>query len=65
MKQNSAQNTKCRALTCYWQCSGRNDIDFEEWVEMDLQYIREAGVLTDLRIILKTFSAVIKSDGAY
>lgn len=52
-------------LTCYWQCSGRNDIDFEEWVEMDLQYIREAGVLTDLRIILKTFSAVIKSDGAY
>lgn len=52
-------------LTCYWQCSGRNDIDFEEWIEMDLQYIREASLLTDIRIILKTFSAVVKSDGAY
>lgn len=52
-------------LTCYWQCSGRNDIDFEEWIEMDLQYIREASLLTDLRIMMKTFSAVVKNDGAY
>lgn len=52
-------------LTCYWQCSGRNDIDFEEWIEMDLQYIKDMSLLTDLRIMWKTFSAVAKNDGAY
>jgi len=51
-------------LTCYWQCSGRNDIPFDEWIELDLKYIREASLWTDLKIILKTFSAVISADGA-
>lgn len=52
-------------LTCYWQCCGRNNISFDEWIEMDLRYIREAGILTDAKLILKTFGAVIRSDGAY
>ncbi|MCM1216743.1 MAG: sugar transferase [Lachnospiraceae bacterium] len=52
-------------LTCYWQCSGRNDIPFDEWVELDLKYIREAGILTDLRIILRTVGSVIGGRGAY
>lgn len=51
-------------LTCYWQCSGRNNISFDKWIEMDLQYIREAGVWTDIKILWKTFGAVIHGDGA-
>lgn len=52
-------------LTCYWQCCGRNDIPFDEWMEMDMRYIREAGIWTDCKLILKTFTAVLRSDGAY
>ena len=52
-------------LTCYWQCCGRNNILFEEWMELDLKYIREAGILTDLKLIIKTIGAVLRSDGAY
>lgn len=53
-----------QGLTCYWQCSGRNNIGFVEWVELDLKYIRERSFLTDLKIILKTFGAVFTMDGA-
>ncbi len=52
-------------LTCYWQCCGRNDISFDEWMEMDMRYIREAGIWTDCKLIFKTFTAVLRSDGAY
>ncbi len=52
-------------LTCYWQCCGRNDIPFDEWMELDLKYIREAGFWTDFKLILKTVGAVLRSDGAY
>lgn len=52
-------------LTCYWQCCGRNDIAFDEWMELDLKYIREAGILTDCKLILKTVKAVVRSEGAY
>lgn len=52
-------------LTCYWQIGGRSDTSFEEWVDLDLKYIGEAGVLTDLRTILKTVPAVLRGKGAY
>ena len=52
-------------LSCYWQISGRAGITWEEWVEMDFQYIRDASILTDLKIILKTVPAVLKGEGAY
>lgn len=52
-------------LTCYWQCSGRNDIPFDQWVEMDLKYIREASLWVDFKIILKTVKAVVRNTGAY
>lgn len=52
-------------LTCYWQCSGRNDIAFNEWMEMDLRYISEASFLTDMKIIIKTFGSVMRGKGAY
>lgn len=51
-------------LTCYWQCSGRNDIPFDEWMELDLKYIQEASFWVDLKIIFKTVEAVIKGNGA-
>ena len=53
-----------QGLTCYWQCSGRNNISFEEWMEMDIRYIRERSLWTDLKIILKTIPAVLSGDGA-
>ena len=53
-----------QGLTCYWQCSGRNNLSFEEWVELDLKYIRERGLWTDIKIILKTVPAVLSGDGA-
>jgi len=52
-------------LTCIWQISGRADIEWEQWVELDLKYIREMNMLTDLAIILKTVPVVLSGDGAY
>ncbi len=52
-------------LACYHECMGRNLIkDFDQWVEMDLWYIRERGLWTDAKIILKTIGAVITRKGA-
>ena len=51
-------------LTCYWQCSGRSNIGFDEWMELDIKYINERSALTDLKLIFKTIPAVLKHDGA-
>ena len=42
-------------LTCYWQVMGRNEIDFEDWMELDLKYIRERSLWVDIKLIVKTF----------
>jgi len=42
-------------LTCYWQVLGRNDIEFKEWMELDIKYIKERGMWIDIKLILKTF----------
>lgn len=52
-------------LSCYWQVSGRSDIPFDEWMKLDVKYIKEMSLLTDIKIILLTFPAVLKGDGAY
>lgn len=52
-------------LTCYWQVSGRNDVKFDEWMEMDCRYIEDAGLWTDAKIIAKTISVVLRGKGAY
>ena len=52
-------------LTCYWQISGRSTIDFDGMLALDERYIRERGVLTDLKILVLTIPAVIRGDGAY
>ncbi|KZM58301.1 multidrug MFS transporter [Geobacillus stearothermophilus] len=51
--------------TGLWQVSGRNDLGFNEMVELDLKYIRERSILYDLKIILKTIKIMIKPNSAY
>ncbi len=51
-------------LTCLWQVSGRNDIGFEDWVRMDLEYIDTWSLSGDLRILARTVPAVLSGTGA-
>lgn len=46
-------------ITCYWQISGRNNIDFDEWVELDLKYIKERNLFKDIYIILMTLPVLL------
>lgn len=51
-------------LTCYWQIQPhRNELTFEEWMELDIQYIQDRSFLTDWKIIFRTVGAVIGMDG--
>ena len=52
-------------LTCYWQIGGRANIKWDEWVELDLNYIEDMSLWTDLKMIVKTVPAVFDSEGAY
>lgn len=52
-------------LTCYWQIMGRSNLSFQEWMELDHRYLREMGLWTDLKILIKTPMAVIRGEGAY
>lgn len=52
-------------LTCIWQISGRSDIGFEQWIDMDLDYIRTWTPSMDVKILLLTIPAVILGRGAY
>jgi lipopolysaccharide/colanic/teichoic acid biosynthesis glycosyltransferase len=51
-------------LTCIWQTSGRNDLDFDEWMRLDNKYIRERDTLKDLKLKLKTIEVMISGKGA-
>ncbi len=51
-------------ITCIWQIDGRSEVSWDEWVEMDLQYISEMGLWTDLKILLGTIGAVLYKVGA-
>lgn len=52
-------------LTCIWQVSGRSEVGFEEWVRMDIEYQRKRSILFDMRLVMKTFGAVLSGRGAY
>lgn len=52
-------------ITCYWQIAGRSHIGFQEWMRLDLEYIRNRSLVTDIKIMLKTIPAVIARKGAY
>jgi exopolysaccharide biosynthesis polyprenyl glycosylphosphotransferase len=51
-------------LTCLWQISGRNNIDFERWMQLDLEYIDSWSPMLDLKILLKTIPVVLSGRGA-
>ena len=51
-------------LTCYWQIQPRrNDISFDDWMALDLQYIQERSFWVDWKIIFKTIIVVIRKEG--
>jgi exopolysaccharide biosynthesis polyprenyl glycosylphosphotransferase len=51
-------------ITCIWQVSGRNNIDFKTWMKLDLQYIDNWSLFLDLKLLIKTPMAVIAGTGA-
>ena len=51
-------------ITCLWQISGRNELDFQKWMKLDLQYIDQWSLKLDLWILLKTIPAVVWGRGA-
>ena len=52
-------------LTCLWQIAGRNTVNFEKWMELDLYYLDNWSFWLDLKIILKTIPVVLSGKGAY
>jgi exopolysaccharide biosynthesis polyprenyl glycosylphosphotransferase len=50
-------------LTCLWQVNGRNNIDFDEWMQLDLHYIDNWSLWLDAKILAKTVPAVLKGSG--
>ena len=50
-------------VTCIWQVNGRNTIDFEEWMKLDLQYIDNWSLWLDAKLLAKTIPTVIKGSG--
>jgi exopolysaccharide biosynthesis polyprenyl glycosylphosphotransferase len=51
-------------LTCLWQISGRNDVDFDRWIALDLEYIDTWSPSLDFKILLKTIPVVLSGKGA-
>ncbi|CAM2880057.1 sugar transferase [Clostridium sporogenes] len=51
-------------LTCYWQVMGRNNIDFEDWIELDIKYIRKRNTWEDIKLIFKTVGVLFGDDNA-
>lgn len=52
-------------LTCLWQVSGRSDLSFDEWIQMDLWYVANRSLWTDFSLIVRTPWAVFTGRGAY
>jgi hypothetical protein len=52
-------------LTCLWQVSGRSNLPFSKWLELDLYYIEHWSLAFDLRIIALTFVRVFRDASAY
>lgn len=52
-------------ITCLWQVSGRSGISFDEWMQLDIQYIDQWSLWLDIKILAKTIPAVLRGEGAY
>lgn len=51
-------------ITCIWQVSGRNDVDFDQWMEMDAEYVDNWSLALDMKILAKTVPVVLGRKGA-
>ncbi len=51
-------------ITCLWQVRGRSSIPFDQWMELDLQYIEKWSLWLDFRILAQTIPAILKGSGA-
>jgi exopolysaccharide biosynthesis polyprenyl glycosylphosphotransferase len=51
-------------ITCLWQVNGRSLLPFDQWMELDLQYVRNWSLWLDFRILAKTVPAVFRGSGA-
>jgi lipopolysaccharide/colanic/teichoic acid biosynthesis glycosyltransferase len=51
-------------ITGLWQVSGRSNLSFDKWIELDLMYIEKWSFLLDIKILLRTVPVVLKGSGA-
>jgi len=51
-------------LTCLWQVSGRSNLSFEQWMQLDLDYIDQWSLKLDASILLRTIPAIVSTRGA-
>jgi lipopolysaccharide/colanic/teichoic acid biosynthesis glycosyltransferase len=51
-------------LTCYWQLMGRNNIDFEGWIQLDIKYMKERNIFIDLKLIYLTIFVLFGDENA-
>lgn len=51
-------------LTCYWQVSGRNNIDFYDWMKLDLKYVDDMSFWLDIKLIFKTVAVLFGDKNA-
>ncbi|WP_079913843.1 sugar transferase [Paenibacillus sp. 32352] len=52
-------------ITGLWQVSGRSDLSFQQWMNLDVYYIENWSIAFDIKILLKTIPVVLKGEGAY
>jgi len=50
-------------ITCIWQVSGRNNIPFDQWMKMDMQYIDTWSLKLDFILFIKTLKVMVTGDG--
>jgi exopolysaccharide biosynthesis polyprenyl glycosylphosphotransferase len=51
-------------ITCLWQINGRSSVQFERWMELDMEYIDRWSVWLDMKILIRTIPAVLRGSGA-
>jgi len=51
-------------ITCLWQVSGRNEIGFDDWVKLDVEYIDTWSLTSDFKILLRTIPTVLRGTGS-
>ncbi|MEK0313649.1 sugar transferase [Cohnella sp. 56] len=52
-------------MTGLWQVSGRSDLNFDDWIDLDIHYIERWSLSLEMKILLKTIPVVVKGTGAY